>query len=220
MTGSRTDSDAFALDAEDISAVAPGSSAAVPVATEPSASPNPKKSIWSRVGFVFVNLWLVYHVYAITIAPASVGPSSRLEQGGWRLASPYVQLLYLNHGYHYFAPEPAGCTLIAYEAELPNGTKVSGRLPHRDIAPRLLYHRHLMLTEFLGNASPELTPRIAKAYAMHLGRVHGAKRVTLSKVFHELPAIDRIRAGGTLLDPASYVEQPLGTFECPPTATP
>src|SRR4051794_18240080 len=58
----------------------------------------------ARAGFILVNLWLVYHLAAVVIAPWSVPPSSRLVQGAWRSVGPYVQLLYLNHGYHYFAP--------------------------------------------------------------------------------------------------------------------
>ena len=57
--------------------------------------------------------------------------------------------MFLNHGYHFFAPEPAPSTLISFEAERADGTKVAGHFPSRKSIPRLLYHRHFMLTEHL-----------------------------------------------------------------------
>ena len=64
-----------------------------------------------------ISFWLVYHVSAIVIAPASVSPASSLVQSVWLVFQPYLQLLYLNNGYHFFAPEPAESTLLAYKAE-------------------------------------------------------------------------------------------------------
>ena len=73
-----------------------------------------------------------------------------------------------------------------------------------------------MLSEVLGSSSGnvELEQLLKEAYARNLCREHGAARVTLSKVTHDLPTIERIIAGGTLDDPRSYSEEPLGTFEC------
>src|SRR5271157_3654953 len=42
-----------------------------------------------------VNLWLVFHISAIIIAPASVAPSSDLVRSVWTLFQPYLQVLYL-----------------------------------------------------------------------------------------------------------------------------
>ena len=63
-----------------------------------------------------VNLWLVFHLTAIVIAPASVSPSSELVDSAWELVGPYLQFLYLNHGHHFFAPEPGESTLLAFVA--------------------------------------------------------------------------------------------------------
>lgn len=168
---------------------------------------------WKRVGFVLVNVWLVYHLFAIIAAPASVAPSSRLQQQCWRCAGPYLQTLYLNHGWHYFSPEPGRSTLLAYTLEFPDGTEKSGRLPNRDIQPRLLYHRYFMLSEFLGNSPPEDQPAWHRAYARALCRRHGAERVRLSRVFHDLPLAERVLAGGRLEDPEFFSEESIGTFE-------
>lgn len=167
-----------------------------------------------RILKYLLNAWLAFHVAVICIAPASVSPSSRLTQAAWRFARPYLQLLYLNHGYHYFAPEPAESTLLTYTVQRADGSTVSGQIPHRQIRPRLLYHRHFMLTEFLNFPSPEQQKVWHRSYARHLCRKHGAITVSLSQVTHFLPSMAAVRAGAKLDDPASYVEDPLGTFSC------
>lgn len=168
------------------------------------------------VGFVLLNLWLLYHLAGIVIAPWSVPPSSRFVQSCWRwVVQPYVQILFLNHGYHYFAPDPGNSTLVGYVLEMPDGRQVTGRIPNRGIRPRLLYHRHFMLTEFLAASDtypPAVKQELLRSMARELCREHGAVRVTLSKVTHRLPTMEWIRAGGTLND--NYTEEFLGTFSC------
>jgi len=170
---------------------------------------------WGRpAGFVLVNVWLVYHLAAIVLAPWSVPPASRLVQNSWRAVRAYDQILFLNHGYHYFAPEPGNSTLVAYVLEMPDGSLQTGRIPNRDIRPRLLYHRHFMLTESLASddLSPSVRTELIRAMARELCREHHAQRVTLSRVTHRLPSMEFVRAGGALDDPESYTEEPLGTF--------
>ena len=124
-----------------------------------------------------VNVWLVFHLAAIIIAPAAVGPSSELVHAAWDCFQPYLELLYLNHGYHFFAPEPEESTLLSYEAERPDGTVVRGRIPDPAIGPRLLYHRYFMLTEHMRNAPDELRDLWHRSYAEQIGRQYGARRV-------------------------------------------
>jgi hypothetical protein len=93
--------------------------------------------------------WLLFHLFAIFIAPASVAPASDLARAGWNVCRPYLQVLYLNHGYHFFAPDPGESTLLAFSVETSDGRLVDDVIPHRRIQPRLLYHRHFMLTESL-----------------------------------------------------------------------
>jgi hypothetical protein len=161
-----------------------------------------------------MNLWLVFHIAAVIIAPASVPPSSDLVRSAWTLFQPYLQALYLNHGYHFFAPEPGESTLLAFEAELSDGTVVLGRIPNFAIQPRLLYHRHFMLTEHMAMAPPALQELWYSSYARHLGHKYGAARVGLTRLTHRLPSPEMVRAGTGLDDPRSYVEQPLGVFRC------
>jgi hypothetical protein len=93
--------------------------------------------------------WLLFHLFAIFIAPASVAPASDLARAGWNACRPYLQVLYLNHGYHFFAPDPGESTLLAFAVETSNGRVIEEVIPPRRIEPRLLYHRHFMLTESL-----------------------------------------------------------------------
>jgi len=122
-----------------------------------------------------VSLVLVGHFSAVIIAAASVSPSSDLTQSAWKVFQPYVEAMYLNHGYRYFAPEPTESTLLAFVAERADGSIVRGRIPDREIRPRLLYHRHFMLTERMPTEPPELVERWYASYARHLGHRYGAK---------------------------------------------
>ena len=136
-------------------------------ADEHTLAPRPPRS---RLLCWAINLGLALHVVAIVIAPAAVSPSSDLIQAGWDLFQPYLQILDLNHGYHFFAPEPGDSTLLAFQAERPDGTVVNGRIPNRDIVPRLLYHRHFMLTEQMKDAPAELRDQWLGSYAEHIGQ--------------------------------------------------
>jgi hypothetical protein len=161
-----------------------------------------------------LSVWLVFHVAAIIIAPAAVAPSSDLIRNAWRLFQPYLEVLYLDHGYRFFAPEPTESTLLAFVAQRDDGAIVRGRIPDRATGPRLLYHRYFMLTEHMNDAPEEFRSLWHESYAHHLGRQYGATRVTLIQQTHMLPTMERVRGGGHLTDPESYEEQPLGTFRC------
>ncbi|MFG0333819.1 MAG: hypothetical protein ACF8TS_10690, partial [Maioricimonas sp. JB049] len=100
---------------------------------------DPPRSWWRRIGFVLINLWLVFHLAAIIIAPASVSPSSPLIRTGWDWVHPYLQALYLNHGYNFFAPQPGESTLVGWEVTREDGSTRTGRFPDRSTFPRLLY---------------------------------------------------------------------------------
>lgn len=161
-----------------------------------------------------INVWLVFHLAAIIIAPAAVGPSSELVHAAWDCFEPYLEILYLNHGYHFFAPEPEESTLLSYEADRPDGTVIRGRIPDPAVSPRLLYHRYFMLTEHMRNAPEELRDLWHRSYAAQIGRQYGANHVSLIRQTHLLSTRERIREGGRLSDPESYEDHPLGDFRC------
>lgn len=172
----------------------------------------PAHATMKRWAFRVLNVWLVFHLFAIVVAPASVSPSSSLVRSGWEACKPYLQLLHLNHGYHFFAPEPAASTLVGYTAYREDGTIVSGRIPDREIYPRLLYHRHFMLTEFLTFAPAEQRELVYRTYAGQLCERFDADRVGLARVTHYLPLAEAVLAGAALDDPDMYAEEPLGMF--------
>lgn len=182
----------------------------------PTVDENPPETptvrSWTQLAFFLVNVWLVFHLFAIVVCPASVEPSSPLIQSAFFQVSPYLHLLYLDHGFHFFAPEPGASTLVSYQLVLPDGSTKTGQFPNRSISPRLLYHRHFMLTEFLGNGPEELEPLVARAMARNLCRQTGAVQVTLTKVEHFPPGIEDIEKGRELNDPQFFNETPIGTF--------
>lgn len=180
---------------------------------ENSSGAHQKHRFLRRLGFCILNVWLVVHLTAIVAAPATVGPSSQTARNVWEAVGPYLEVFYLNHGFHYFAPQPGSSNLVSWTVTLEDGSTKSGRFPNFDIKPRLFYHRHFMLSEFLGNSDPDLQRVLAQGYARNLCREHQAVSVSLSTVRHDLPAIERIRAGGRLDDGDLYEEQPLGIFQ-------
>lgn len=67
-----------------------------------------------------------------------------------RWMAPYVEFAYLNHGYFFFAPNPGPGHLMDCQLQSSDGKSSRIRLPDRQAQwPRLFYHRHLMLAEFL-----------------------------------------------------------------------
>ena len=181
-------------------------------ATERQVTRPRRKSWLRRSAMVALNLWLIMHLTAIVTAPATVGPSSVTARTVWEAVGPYLQAFYLNHGFHYFAPEPGSSNLVSWTVTLKDGSTRSGVFPNFEIAPRLLYHRHFMLSEFLGNSEPELQSVIARGFARNLCREHNAESVSLSTIRHDLPSMGRIRAGGRLTDEDLYEERPLGAY--------
>ncbi|RUL88748.1 hypothetical protein [Tautonia sociabilis] len=179
---------------------------------DPGSPPWSPRRRWSRWA---VNGWLVLHVSAIIIAPASVAPSSFLAVTAWEVVHPYLQLLYLNHGYHFFAPEPSYSTLLEFQAERADGSVIArGRIPDRRIVPRLLYHRHFMLSEHMAGAPEEVRELWHRSFAEHIGRKYGADVVRLSQVSHYLPTIPAVQQGIGLDHPDSYEVVSLGAYRC------
>jgi hypothetical protein len=86
-----------------------------------------------------------------------------------RWFAPYVEWLYLDHGYFFFAPNPGPSHLVAASTGPVQTTSVGGTSDgelagvdlgryafvfpdRREQWPRLLYHRYFMLSEFYNNS--------------------------------------------------------------------
>ncbi len=183
-----------------------------PLCADKSSSPPPPRSLGRRLGFYALNAAILFHLVAICAAPVSVSPASPLEQSLWVSVSPYVQLLYQNNGFHFFAPNPEGAHTVHYTVTYEDGRTEQGKFPHRKIWPRLLYHRHLMLSESLAAMEGERRERMIRDFAYQVCKDHGAQQVSLSLFRHEIAFRERIIAGGSLFDEDLYQEIPLGTF--------
>jgi hypothetical protein len=111
----------------------------------------------SRRFRIFASVLIIGHLWAVvgrpiefaTQGPFGTSPSATMLRSPVRA---YSQFAYLDHGYAFFAPDPGPSHLIAATVTAPDGNTRELRYPdHGDQWPRLLYHRHFMLSEFLNN---------------------------------------------------------------------
>jgi len=111
---------------------------------------------------IVLSILLVLHLTAILMAPLNLWAAGSPAVRPLALLEPYVNLLYLNHSYFFFAPNPAENHLVRYELDFGEGRESEiGEFPDRNKEwPRLLYHRHFMLSESLHNfyAPPSMRP--------------------------------------------------------------
>jgi hypothetical protein len=86
--------------------------------------------------------------------------SSPLADGLLPYLRPYIAMMYLDHGYFFFAPNPGPSFLVKYKVEYPDGREtVAGVFPNlKEQRPRLLYHRYFMVSTALNNSFAPATP--------------------------------------------------------------
>jgi hypothetical protein len=119
----------------------------------------------------------------------------------------YLNLIYMNHGYEFFAPDPAGTHLISWRVTKSDGTTIGGRFPNLEAQPpdleaqwpRLLYHRHMMLaaqTQMMG-------PTSGQHYADHLATLHGGTS-RIDWMIHMLLSPQQVIDGMALDDRSTY----------------
>jgi hypothetical protein len=119
----------------------------------------PSIGFWRHLRPIVSVLILVHLTVVIATPLALVTPRSRLAERIVLWAAPYVQAGNISHGYAFFAPDPGPSHLIHYELEFSDGRVVKGKLPDLDKHwPRLLYHRHFMLSEQLAAMARRADP--------------------------------------------------------------
>jgi hypothetical protein len=112
----------------------------------------------------FVLAAVLLHLLAVLTEPLAFFSRSDFQVapeffGLRQTLAPYVEWMYLDHGYFFFAPNPGPSHLVAIqqkndEANSPRRLKSDARFfPDRKSQwPRLLYHRYFMLSEFYNNS--------------------------------------------------------------------
>ncbi|HUY36171.1 MAG TPA: hypothetical protein VMV69_25760 [Pirellulales bacterium] len=181
---------------------------------------------WSARVRAAVSVLVALHVVALLVGPLSV-PDSIVGRFLGQFYRPYLEIAYLNHGYKFFGPDPGPSHLVRYELELADGSRLKGIFPDRaEHWPRLLYHRHFMLSEFVMALSRPGDPGLpwekqplsqgqrvyARSYAHHLLEKHQGNRVTLYFVEHLIPSPKEVLDGMKLDDPRLYRTLKLGTY--------
>jgi hypothetical protein len=123
---------------------------------KPSPCPTGTAVTLSPAVQIAASLAIGLHLLAICLAPlamatrSSVGPSPVIAPL-FRTFQPYIDAANLNHAYFFFAPNPGPSHIVRYDLEFPAGREAkSGEFPNKQQNwPRLLYHRHFMLSESL-----------------------------------------------------------------------
>jgi hypothetical protein len=209
------------------------------MANSTKAEPLPQSTPRSlHVGWrCVISVLVLLHLTAVFIPPFTFatrsGPSPDLVSplairvmGYFRI---YIDAAFLNHGYAFFAPDPGPSHLIKYRLEFDDGRlPINATFPdlkrHR---PRLLYHRHFMLSEQLNGewAPPVMPPDLPadqvenwkqalesydakwNSFEQHLLHKYGAQRITMVRIQHRLPAWLEVRDRNQRLDDPSLFRE-------------
>ena len=127
---------------------------------EPSRSNGSLKTVYRK--------WLLplvfAHLLAVVAEPLFFFSRSDFQTGPEfyglrRWLAPYVDWMYLDHGYFFFAPNPGPNHLVALQEPIqgpgpPNSLRSESFVfpDRKEQWPRLLYHRYFMLSEFYNNS--------------------------------------------------------------------
>ena len=173
---------------------------------------------------------IVFHLLAVFLPPLMF--QTRTMMGGGSplvgtLSRPFVgygQFLYLDRGYAFFAPDPGPSRVIQVAVVNDDGSLNETIYPDRERQwPRLLYHRHFMLTEFLSESYVEPGPPeilietdpveaewwdrrrsryewVRQSMVDHLQAQHPGKKVALRRLIHYIPSLEDYRSEPIALD--------------------
>lgn len=161
-----------------------------------------KPNVLSRRWRIGLSMLLVVHLLAVAVPPLAfqtrgpLGQPSEAVDVLFRPLSRYSQFLYLDRGYAFFAPNPGPSHLI--QAAISSDSETIERMyPDREQQwPRLLYHRHFMITEFLEEiyqppGPPEelrrLDPAEAENWAQARARYEYVRQSVIDHLRHENP---------------------------------
>ena len=182
-----------------------------------------------------LTLAIIVHLLAVALPPLAFqasGPLGSSPSVGMLLRSvePYSQFTYMNRGYAFFAPDPGPSHLIQAAIFEPSGSRTEVMFPDLKAQwPRLLYHRHFMLAEYLTTIyTPKGPPQelieedreaafaweqargryenVRQSITDHLKHVNDGKHVVIRRIEHAIPSfIEFINEQIDLSDPELYI---------------
>ncbi len=207
-----------------------------------------KRLLSSKRFRLALSLLLVLHLLAVFLPPLSFQTRGPLGQSPsvssvLRPLEGYGEFLYINRGYAFFAPDPGPSHLIQAAITDSQGNRTEVMIPDRQAQwPRLLYHRHFMLTEFLFEIyEPALSPaaiaaldpqeanywrqsrsryeHFRQSLVQHLEHTNPESEVAIRRIEHLIPdLVEFQRQPVALTDPESYrvlLDQPIDFAEPP-----
>ena len=188
----------------------------------------------SRANRIALNGLIVLHLLAVALPPLAFQTGGQLGDNGivatlYRPLQSYCQFLYLNRGYAFFAPDPGPSHLFQAELTTASGDSVEQMTPDRERHwPRLLYHRHFMLAEFLHEIYQPPGPpedlaavepvaadewlrlraryeHVRQSITDHLRHTNDDREVRMRRIEHLIPGnLEFLESGIALNDPLLY----------------
>lgn len=193
-----------------------------PAPQRPTAKPQAARGQVGELALywrLLISLAVVWHLFVVFIAPLSVPPTSSTVEKLARMAPVrwYGDPLYLNHGYHFFAPDPVVNAVVRYQIYDSGGQRTSeGEFPNLKTQwPRLYYHRHMMLSDQTdtpvdptSRMTREQTLRVTlTAYARHLLRISPGERIDMQYLRHNVLLPNDVLANVDPNDPRTFAEE-------------
>ena len=197
----------------------------------------PWRPMWGRMGASVLIIGMLWAIVGRPIEFATRGPSgpSPASSAFYMPIRGFSEFAYLNHGYAFFAPDPGPSHLFRVRVVSSDPDAIGtdeGERTYPDLErqwPRLLYHRHFMLAEFLHNTyQPKGVPEsiagdasmvalwqlerarheaILASFESHLLKTTGAEQIELRRFEHRLVGLPEFLAGQRQLnDPSLYFE--------------
>ncbi len=170
---------------------------------------------WPRWAKAMASLAIVVQLLAVVAEPlrfftygTTRGSSPAADPVRLALA-PYVEFAFLNHGYFFFAPEPGPSHLMLCTLHFPDGTVSQVRYPDKTAQrPRLLYHRHFMLAEFLNQLhTPPVDPLLVREAPPQEAEAWTANRMRYEMIRESMQShlVDRFGAASASIDRMRHV---------------
>ena len=182
---------------------------------------------------VILSVLIIGHLMAVVLPPMAFQAAGELGNTSVvstliRPVAAYAQFMYLDRGYAFFAPDPGPSHLVQAAVRQPSGEMVETVYPDRENQwPRLMYHRHFMLTEFLTEVyqSPDVPTELAeidpqaaedwrrmraryehvrKSMIDHLSSENGGKTVFVRRLEHAIPNHEEFQELNIPLDDPRY----------------